>query len=351
MGKLLINMNKTRKLVWCAFFIWICCGSATAKAVHHYVFFNRERERISDPTFIETRAFEGAQLKYTWRELEPDKDSYDFSAIHKDLMFLTSKGKKLFMHIQDVSFDPSIVNVPRYLLQDSQYHGGADKQYQYEGDDEEHAVAEGWVARRWDPAVQERFHKLLFALGKEFDSKVEGVNLAETSVSFGESGRLFPKGFTFEGYRDAIVANMKVLKRAFPKSVAMQYANFMPGEWLPWTDRSYLRSTYQRAKELRVGVGGPDLLPYKKGQMNHSYGLIRECDGIVPTGIAVQWGNYEYKNPKTGKRVTISELLEFATDYLKIDYVFWSTQEPFYSKQLIPFLRRVTYEGLATEKP
>jgi hypothetical protein len=132
---------------------------------------------------------------------------------------------------------------------------------------------------------------------------------------------------------------MRALKRAFPKSVVMQYANFMPGEWLPQTDKSYLRSVYQKARELKVGVGGPDLMPYRPGQMNHSYRLIRECDGIIPTGVAVQWGNYEYKNPQTGKQVTIAELLQFGTEYLKVDYIFWSTQEPFYREKVIPFMR------------
>lgn len=333
-------MNNARKLMRCAFVIWLCCGSVAAKGVHHYVFFNRDRERISDASFTGTPAFEGAQLKYTWRELEPERDAYDFSAVRKDLAFLTSKGKKLFIQLQDVSFDQSIVNVPRYLQRDAQYSGGADRDYQIEGDDEARAVAAGWVARRWDPAVRERFHKLLFALGKEFDGKIEGINLPETAVSFGDSGRLFPKGFTFESYRDAVHTNMEVLKRAFPKSVAMQYANFMPGEWLPGKDKSYLRGVYGRAKELRVSVGGPDLLPYRPGQMKHSYPLIKEYDGIAPTGVAVQWGNYEQQNPRTGKRVTIPELVEFATDYLKVDYIFWCTQEPFYSGQLIPLLKR-----------
>jgi len=214
-----------------------------------------------------------------------------------------------------------------------------DKQYNIQDDDEKHAVPEGWVARRWDPAVQERFHKLLLALGKEFDGKVEGINLAETAVSFGESGRLFPKGFTPATYRDAILANMRALKITFPKSVAMQYANFMPGEWLPGKDQRYLRSMYQRAREWKVGVGGPDLLPYKPGQMSHCYPLIRECAGQVPTGIAVQDGNYQHKNPKSEQPVTISELAGFATEYLKVDYIFWCTQEPFYSKNLIPFLQ------------
>jgi hypothetical protein len=314
-----------------------CCGGA-AEGAHHYVFFNRERERISDALFIETKALEGAQLKYTWRELEPEKGAYDFSAVQHDLRFLKEKGKRLFVQLQDSSFDPAIINVPRYLLKDPRYHGGADKQYNIEGE-EQHAVPGGWVARRWDPAVQERFHELLFALGKEFDGKIEGINLPETAVDFGESGRLFPKGFTPEVYRDAVITNMTVLKRAFPNSVAMQYANFMPGEWLPDNDRSYLRSVYRRARELNVGVGGPDLLPYKPAQMNHCYPLIRGCAGSVPTGIAVQWGNYESRNPKTGKQVTIAELLEFGGNYLRVNYIFWCAQEPYYSKRLIPLLR------------
>jgi len=254
-------------------------------------------------------------------------------------MFLNSKGKKLFLQLQDASFDPTIVNVPRYLVNDARYHGGADKQYSIKDDDEQGAVPEGWVARRWDPAVQGRFHKLLFALGKEFDGKIEGINLAETAVSFGESGRLFPKGFTPPAYRDAVVSNMTALKRAFPKAVTMQYANFMPGEWLPDKDQGYLRSVYERAKTLKLGVGGPDLLPGRPGQMSHSYPLIREAGSGVPTGIAVQEGNYQHTNPKTGRPNTIPELIAFATEYLEVDYIFWGTQEPFYSKELLPFLQ------------
>lgn len=327
-------MKNIRPVLWCAALLWLCCNTIAASVVHHYVFFNRDRERIREIAFLETKAIEGAQLKYTWRQLEPEKDAYDFSPIREDLAFLTSKGKKLFVQLQDVSFDPSIVNVPRYLQRETQYNGGASQQY-----DETKSVGEGWVARRWDPAVQERLHKLFFALGKEFDGQIEGINLAETAIGFGKSGRMFPQGFSFEVYRNAIIENMRALKRAFPKSVAMQYANFMPGEWLPGDDKGYLRSVYNAAKESKAGVGGPDLLPFRPGQLNHAYPLIRDAAGIVPTGIAVQDGNYEHKDPKTGRRVTIAELFQFATDNLKLDYIFWAAQEPFYAKELIPFLK------------
>jgi hypothetical protein len=321
-----------------ALLLFLLCGTGLGQDVHHYVFFERERTRLTDPSFVGLKALEGAQVKYTWRELEPQKDSYDFSPVRHDLEVLKANGKRLFVQIQDVSFDANTVPVPKYLLKEPQYHGGADKQYDFAKDDESRAMPAGWVARRWDPAVSERFHKLLLALGKEFDGQVEGVNLAETAVEFGETGRFYPMGFTPAVYRDAVITNMMVLKHAFPKSVVMVYANFMPGEWLPDDDHSYLRSVYQRARELKVGVAGPDLLPYKPGQMRHSYPLIRECAGVVPTGIAVQWGNYQFKNPKGDRQVSIAELAGFATGYLKVKYVFWCTQEPYYSEQLLPWL-------------
>jgi hypothetical protein len=322
---------------------WLICTPAWAKPVHHYVFFGQDRERIQEASgFLETKALEGAQVAYSWRQVEPGKDEYDFSLIREDLAFLASKGKKLFIQFQDVTFSESRINVPLYLQRDSRYGGGADRQYRIEGDDEGHAVVEGWMARRWDPAVQERLHKLLSALGKEFDGHVEGINLAETAVGFGESGRLFPKGFSFEAYRDAIIANMKALKDAFPNSVVMQYANFMPGEWRPVEDKGYLRAVYEAAQRLKVGVGGPDLLPYRPGQLKGSYPLIRDAARVVPAGIAVQEGNYEDQDPNTGKRPTVPELFRFATEYLGVDYIFWCNQEPYYTGEVIPFLRRVT---------
>ena len=332
----------TRKIVWCALLVWLCCIHVSAKTVRHYVFFGQDREKIKEAAgFLETKALRGAQVTYSWRQLEPQKDKYDFSLIRDDLAFLTSKGKKLFVQLQDVTFSESRINVPRYLLSDPRYSGGADKLYGIKDDDEEHAAVVGWMARRWDSAVQERFHKLLFALGKEFDGRIEGINFAETAGGFGFTGRLFPKGFSFEIYRDAIITNMKALRRAFPKSVVIQYANFMPGEWRPTEDKGYLRAVYKAAQEFKVGVGGPDLLPYRPGQLKSSYPLIREVAGKVSVGIAVQDGNYDDQDPKTGKRITIPELLKFATEYLNVDYIFWCTQEPYYSEQLIPFLGRV----------
>src|SRR2546429_9933128 len=70
-------MNAVFKIGWGMFLSSIYCAGASGAGMHHYVFFNRDREKISDAVFLETKTFEGAQLKYTWRELERGKDDYD----------------------------------------------------------------------------------------------------------------------------------------------------------------------------------------------------------------------------------------------------------------------------------
>jgi hypothetical protein len=308
-------MHTVSVLVLLSAFAWGQAAPGRVAPIRHYVFFGQDRESIRTTAgFLETAGFAGAQVTYPWRQLEPARDEYDFSSIREDLAFLSARGKKLWIQVQDVTFSEARINVPRYLLEDPRFNGGADRQF-HAGDNDENPVVEGWMARRWDPAVQERFHKLLSALGAEFDGRIEGVNLAETAAGFGQTGRLYPKGFTPDIYRDAIVANMRALKRAFPTSIAMQYANFMPGGTEP------LRRVYEAARESNVGVGGPDLLPFRRWQRINSYPLIKASSGQVPTGIAVQDGNYADPDPATGRRASAAELLAFASDELGVDYI------------------------------
>jgi hypothetical protein len=43
--------------------------------------------------------------------------------------------------------------------------------------------------------------------------------------------------------------------------------------------------------------------------------------------------------------VTAAELYEFAKDRLRLDYIFWGTQEPFYSKQVLPYICGLARQG------
>ena len=308
--------------------------ASAQSTIRHFIFFSQEREAIYDSAFYLNPNITGAQITYPWKRLEPQKDKYDFSEIEQDLIFLESKGKKLFIQIQDVTFDSTFFAVPKYILTDPDYNGGVNSQYEIGPSDK--LIKAGWVARRWDPEVSERFLLLLQKLAIQFDGRIEGINLPETAVDFPEKEELLPPGFTYKIYVDAIKKYMLALRTDFRKSIPVLYANFMPGD-----SKEGLIAIYDYAREIGLGVGGPDIMVYRKFQMKNSYPLIRNMSGIVPTGMAVQDGNYSVINPNTGKQVTIPEIYDFATNYLKLSYIFWCTEEPYYSKEVLPFIRSI----------
>jgi hypothetical protein len=248
-------------------------------SIQHFVYFAKDRALIKDHPFLSHSMFKGAQVMYAWRDFEPKKGEYDFSILRQDYAYLRKYNKKLFVQIQDVTFNPKYKAVPDYLMT-AEYDGGAVLQY---NDDDSPG---GWVAKRWNKKVRERFALVLKALGQEFDGKIEGINLQETSIGVRDSS------FSQLAYLTGLKENMLALKKAFPTSTTMIYANFIPGEWLPWDDKGYLRGIYQYGEQIGVGLGGPDLMVTRKAQLNHTLAMMHEGHYTVPLGIAVQDGNY-----------------------------------------------------------
>ena len=270
--------------------------------------------------------------------MSPGKGEYDFSKIEEDYQYLKQYGKKLFVQLQDATFDPKYKAIPQYLLSEA-YEGGAVLQYNDEGQ------AEGWVAKRWTPKVRERFSLLLLALGSKYDGKIEGINLQETSIGVSTST---DPSFSEQKYVEGLKANMLALKKAFPRSSTLLYANFIPGEWLPWEDKGYLRGIYQYGEEIGVGLGGPDLMVQRRGQLNHALRLMHEGNYTVPIGIAIQDGNYigktgadsdynEYTDQGDESHQNLVPLLHaFAKDFLRVNYMFWVNQPPYFEQDVMP---------------
>ncbi|MFZ1791378.1 MAG: hypothetical protein WAT92_23835 [Saprospiraceae bacterium] len=298
-------------------------------SIQHFVYFARDRELIKDHAFLTHKMFDGAQIMYAWHQLEPEKGKYDFSILKEDYEYLQIYRKRLFIQLQDITFNPQYKAVPDYLLTE-EYEGGAVLQY---NDNEK---PEGWVAKRWNKKVRERFSLLLQALGREFDGKIAGINLQETAIGVKDSS------FSETDYIRGLKANMLALKEAFPSSVTMIYANFIPGEWLPGNDKGYLRSIYQYGEKIGVGLGGPDLMVKRKGQLNHALAMMHEGQYTVPLGIAIQDGNYIGEtgeiNEETKKKThtnIVPLLHDFAKDFLRINYMFWVNQEPFFQTDVL----------------
>ncbi|WP_246225916.1 hypothetical protein [Chelativorans xinjiangense] len=272
---------------------------------------------------LERPDIDGVQIVYNWKSLEPSMGQYDFSAIEGDLAVADKLGKKLFIQVQDRFFSVEARNVPTYLTTEPQYGGGLVAQVDNAGEGQ--PVGHGWVAMQWNPAVRGRFQALIEALAETFDGRVFGVNLSETAADIDMKGDR--TGFTCDAYFEAEMDNLAAAWAAFTESHVVQYVNFWPCEWA--NDHDYMGRLFEYAAGHGVGLGGPDIVPYRKGQMKNAYPFFNRYKGKLGlVAMAVQEPTLIYTNPKTGRPFTKDEFVSFASDYLGADVIFWSAESP-----------------------
>lgn len=316
-----------RSLITLIALLFIGIGNVLAAPPKHYLYTSSgELEQLG--ALLTRPDIEGVQIVYSWKLLENAEGQYDFSAIEEDLARLGKLDKKLFIQIQDRFFTADARNIPLYLQQEPVYHGGLMAQSDNAG--EGMPEGQGWVAMQWQPSVRARFQALLAALAASFDGRIAGMNLPETAIDIDVNDAA--SGFTCEGYFAATLDNIRFARNAFKQSHVVQYVNFFPCEWND--DQRYMSRLFEFAANNRIGLGGPDIVPYKKAHMNAAYPFLnRYKKRLEQVTMAVQEPTLTYTNPKTGTPFTREEFVTFAEDYLGVDIIFWSTQTPWLNPQ------------------
>jgi len=85
----------------------------------------------------------------------------------------------------------------------------------------------------------------------------------------------------------------------------------------------------------------------RKGQLNHAIAMMQENEYAVPLGIAIQDGNYVGQTGADGaiadevraqRKNLIPMLYEFARDFLKVGYMFWVDQHPYFDEDVLACL-------------
>jgi hypothetical protein len=263
----------------------------------------------------------GIQALYSWKSLEPAEDDYDFSNLRRDYEKVLAKNKKFWVQLQDRSFSPTNDPVPLYMHTPYYNNGSAPS---CDGDAcDTNFVVSGWVAQQWNTRVRHRYQALLSAIAQEFDGKITGLNLPETSISVDENAN----NYTDEGYFLGELENAGYAAKVFKKSYAVQYVNFWPDGWNNTNNR--FTDSFDFYAKHGVGVGGPDLIPNKPGQEANSYVYIPKFRNKVPiTVVAVQEPDLVEINPSTGKPFTQEEFVNFAMDELSVRIIFWATTSP-----------------------
>jgi hypothetical protein len=307
-------------------FSWMLMALAASAAMAHeprnFLFLGQDMPGRYKP-LLQRPDIDGVQIVYTWRQLEPQKDRYDFSSIERDLAFVTARRKAFFIQLQDRFFSKEARYVPDYLLTEPAYGGGLVAQTDNPG--EGVPQAQGWVTQQWNPQVRERYQRLLQALAKAFDGRVEGINLPETAADIDQKHDT--SGFTCDNYFSAEQENMLFARKVFKQSSVVQYVNFWPCEWD--NDHRYMERLFEVALEHGVGLGGPDIVPFRKAHMHNAYPFFHRYKDRLPLiAMAVQEPTLTYRNPKTGKPFTKEQLEDFGRNYLGARIIFWSPSSP-----------------------
>jgi hypothetical protein len=297
-------------------------ASHDARAARNFLY-TSSGELASKKAILSRPDIEGVQVVYNWKRLEKERGDYDFSAIEEDLAVAAAFGKKLFIQVQDRFFDENARNVPDYLLTDPAYGGGLARQFDNAGEGK--PVGTGWVAMQWNAAVRGRYQRLLAALARQFDGRIYGINLPETAIDMAADSP--NAGFSCDAYFAAEMENLAFARRVFSRSRVVQYVNFWPCEWND--DRQYMSRIFAYAAANDVGLGGPDIVPGRKAQMDNSYRFFHRFKGRLPlVAMAIQEPTLTYTNPATGKPFTKREFERFADDFLGVDIIFWSAESP-----------------------
>lgn len=275
-----------------------------------------------------TPALRGIQMRYLWAELEKSKGVYDFSSIDKRLAELAARNKRLVIQVQTKSFDPNWKLVPDYL-RTAAYENG-----QFPFSDYGSTTIRGYNIKLWNPQVRDRLIALFKALGERYNSHpyFEGIGMIESAMGQPLESISSVQADMF--YENMTQVNQK-MRLFFPNTMTIQEVNY---------PRPILNSLVTQLRDMGATLSSPDTfqdeysLQVKANQYNPNQGIYNyysEYSGMMAMAPTVMRKNYENtRNDGTGYEPTVSEILVFARDTLKANYIFWSRVPEYYDKVL-----------------
>ena len=253
--------------------------------------------------------------RYFWKQIEPRKGEYDFSAIEKHLEECREHGKQLIVFIIDKSFTKNRSSCPDYFNPIMMH------------------TDQGMMPHRWSDFYIERLQALTDALGATFDRhpNFEGINLQETSLAVDEKTlrAISQHPYTEKKYLKAIKRYVINTQKSLPNSRVFWFQNFLAsGGNVPHT-------MPQAFVPYKIVMGGPDVLPARRAHVKSVYPKYELYKGKLPLCCSMQppsyhTNRYDYNNRMPHNHRTdcgftpMEELFLFARDTLHCNYIFWT---------------------------
>ncbi|MBY0475833.1 MAG: glycoside hydrolase [Nitrosomonas sp.] len=263
-----------------------------------------------------TSALRGMQLRYLWGWLEKSPGVYDFSSIDKHLAKLTAMNKRLVIQVQTKSFEANWKLIPDYL-KTAEYEGGA-----FAFRDWGSSTIDGYNIKLWNTNVRNRLTALLKAMGERYNShpNFEGIGMIETAM--GQAVTPLTKVQT-DGWFNNLIVVQQNMRTFFPNTMTIQEINY---------PREYLKQITSAMVKMGGALGCPDIYPDEPGlnfvgnaySPQGAYPYFAQLSGIVPIAPTVEKVNYlNTRGDKQGHVPTVQEILIFARNELKPNYIFW----------------------------
>ncbi len=274
-----------------------------------------------------TPALRGMQMRFLWGWLEKSPGVYDFSIIDKHLAKLTAMNKRLVIQVQTKSFEADWKLIPDYLKA-PKYEGGA-----FAFSNWGSKTIDGHNIKLWNPNVRDRLIALYSALGKRYNShpNVEGIGMIETAM--GQAVKPLTKVQADKWFDNLIIVQQK-MRTFFPNTMTIQEINY---------PSSYLKQITSAMVKMGGALGCPDVYPdepdlhFSGNQYSPqgAYPYFKQLSGVIPIALTVEKPNYlNTRGDKKGHVPTIQELLVFARDDLKTNYIFWQRIPQYVNKVL-----------------
>ncbi|PXW80421.1 hypothetical protein C8R34_1483 [Nitrosomonas sp. Nm84] len=309
---------------------WGTATAADAVKWHPGHYYELERMGKYSPDYMkkvyneitQTQALRGIVVRYGWGELEKSKDVYDFSSINKLLTELTARKKRLIILLETKSSTTkaNAALAPDYI-KTAAYDGGT---YTFSAG----RGTAGHGLKLWNLAVHDRKAKLISELGKRFNSNpyFEGIGYTETSL-----GQVSLSTTTVDKHYKNLLSLNKKLRASFPNTMTFQYTNY---------PRPIVKTYIDTFKQTGTALGCPDVFLDDKGLTFQGdnpgvYTYYPKLSGTLPLVVQVEKANYmDTRHDGTGYQPSIAELLNYARDNLKVNYIFWVRSLGYYPKVL-----------------
>jgi hypothetical protein len=247
----------------------------------------------------------GIVLRAFWKQLEPQKDIYDFLRVDRALNLAAAQKKRFFLLLSTKNFRAGVV-APDYLRAPL-FDGGVFEIATFKGTTGENITL-------WDFNTHNRLILLIKALAAHYDTNpwFEGLILTETA--FGQA--VAP---ATEEQRAGFYANLirveTAARRAFTRSIVIQYVNFPYPRTVP---------VVQNLLDRGLGFGSPDVFLGDEDHEKYVYPYVEQVRGQVPIGMQVESDSY-YSMYVGGPwdPPPVRDIYDFARHRLHSNYIFW----------------------------